>query len=65
MGYPVVHFEVTGTDSEKLHEYYAEMFGWPIDADNEMGYGIIDKDRTAARASAAASPRARRATPAT
>ena len=44
MGYPVVHFEITGTDGKKLHEYYGELFGWPIDADNEMGYGAIDKD---------------------
>ena len=44
MGYPVVHFEITGTDGKKLHEYYRELFGWPIDADNEMGYGIIDKE---------------------
>jgi hypothetical protein len=28
MGYPVVHFEVVGQDSEKLQSYYSELFGW-------------------------------------
>ena len=28
MGQPVVHFEVIGTDGEKLRSYYSELFGW-------------------------------------
>ena len=43
MGQPVVHFEITGRDSAKLHSYYSELFGWEIDANNPMGYGIVDR----------------------
>lgn len=43
MGQPVVHFEVIGTDGERLRRYYSELFGWKIDADNPMSYGIVDK----------------------
>jgi uncharacterized protein len=41
MGKPVVHFEVIGKDGEKLQSYYSELFGWKIDADNPMKYGIV------------------------
>jgi predicted enzyme related to lactoylglutathione lyase len=44
MGYPVVHFEITGQDGPKLHSYYSELFGWDIDADNEMGYGLVQRE---------------------
>jgi uncharacterized protein len=44
MGQPVVHFEVIGTDGEKLQKYYAELFGWEIDADNDMKYGMVSRD---------------------
>jgi uncharacterized protein len=39
-----VHFEVIGKDGEKLRSYYAEMFGWEIDADNPMKYGIVQRE---------------------
>ena len=42
MGQPVVHFEVIGKDGAKLQRYYADLFGWEIDADNEMNYGMVD-----------------------
>ncbi|TML97600.1 MAG: glyoxalase [Actinobacteria bacterium] len=42
MGQPVVHFEVIGKDGAKLQSYYADLFGWEIDADNEMNYGMVD-----------------------
>jgi uncharacterized protein len=41
MGQPVVHFEVIGKDGEKLQGYYAELFGWEIDANNPVKYGIV------------------------
>jgi predicted enzyme related to lactoylglutathione lyase len=41
MGQPVVHFEVIGKDGEKLQEYYSELFGWEIDANNPMKYGVV------------------------
>ncbi len=44
MGYPVVHFEITGTDGPKLHSYYSELFGWEIAADNEFNYGIVTRE---------------------
>ena len=42
MGQPVVHFEVVGKDGDKLQSYYAELFGWNINSDNEMNYGMVD-----------------------
>ncbi len=44
MGQPVVHFEVIGKDGDKLRKYYSELFGWEIDADNEIGYGIVARE---------------------
>jgi predicted enzyme related to lactoylglutathione lyase len=44
MGQPVVHFEVIGKDGEKLQSYYAELFGWEIDAENPMSYGIVPRE---------------------
>lgn len=44
MGYPVVHFEITGKDGAKLRDYFSELFGWEIDADNPMGYGIVARE---------------------
>jgi predicted enzyme related to lactoylglutathione lyase len=44
MGRPVVHFEVIGKDGKALQAYYSELFGWEIDADNEMGYGSVPRE---------------------
>ena len=44
MGQPVVHFEVIGTDAEKLQSYYSELFGWEIDAGNPMNYGMVSRE---------------------
>ena len=44
MGQAVVHFEVIGKDGAKLQEYYSQLFGWQIDADNPMNYGIVSRD---------------------
>ena len=44
MGQPVVHFEVIGKDGDKLRSYYSELFGWEIDADNAMKYGIVARE---------------------
>lgn len=41
MGNAVVHFEVMGQDGPALHRFYSELFGWRIDADNEIGYGVV------------------------
>jgi len=42
MGQAVVHFEVVGKDGDKLQTYYAELFGWNINSDNPMNYGMVD-----------------------
>jgi predicted enzyme related to lactoylglutathione lyase len=44
MGRPVVHFEVVGRDGGKLQSYYAELFDWNVNADNEMKYGLVDRE---------------------
>jgi predicted enzyme related to lactoylglutathione lyase len=44
MGQPVVHFEVIGKDGPKLQSFYSDMFGWAVDADNEMNYGLVARD---------------------
>ena len=44
MGQPVVHFEIVGADGEKLQSYYSELFGWEIDANNPMKYGIVARE---------------------
>jgi len=44
MGQPVVHFEIIGKDGEALHEYYSELFGWTIDANNPMNYGMVARE---------------------
>ena len=44
MGQPVVHFEIIGKDGKKLIDYYSELFGWEIDANNPMGYGVVQRD---------------------
>ena len=44
MGQPVVHFEIIASDGEKLQSYYSELFGWEIDANNPMKYGIVARE---------------------
>ena len=44
MGQPVTHFEIIGKDGDKLRSYYSELFGWEIDADNPMNYGMVARD---------------------
>jgi uncharacterized protein len=44
MGQAVVHFEIAGKDADKLQGYYAELFDWDIDADNEFKYGIVARE---------------------
>ena len=39
---PVVHFEVTGPDGAGLRQFYADAFGWKIDANNPMNYGTVE-----------------------
>ena len=42
MANPVVHFEISGRDGKKLQDFYARLFGWKINADNPMNYGMVE-----------------------
>ena len=44
MGQPVVHFEVVGQDGPKLQSFYGDLFGWAIDANNPLGYGLVNRE---------------------
>ena len=44
MGQPVVHFEILGKDMGRLHTYYSELFGWRIDSNNPMNYGVVSRE---------------------
>lgn len=44
MGQPVLHFEVIGKDAKKLQRYYSELFGWEIDSNNPMDYGVVQRE---------------------
>jgi predicted enzyme related to lactoylglutathione lyase len=44
MGQPVVHFEIVGQDADKLKSYYSDLFGWDIDSNNPMNYGIVQRE---------------------
>ena len=37
----VAWFEVTGKDGSKLQSFYGDLFGWQINADNPMNYGMV------------------------
>lgn len=45
MGRPVVHFEIMGRDGAKLRSFYADLFDWEIDAENDFDYGVVDAER--------------------
>jgi len=42
MGAPVVWFEVAGRDLDTLRKFYGGLFGWTVDTDNPIGYGMVD-----------------------
>ncbi|MBI4234591.1 MAG: VOC family protein [Chloroflexi bacterium] len=39
---PVVHFEIMGKDAKKTQAFYSNLFGWKIDSNNPMQYGLVD-----------------------
>lgn len=40
---PVVHFEIMArANVEGVRRFYAEAFGWTINAGNPMNYGLVD-----------------------
>jgi predicted enzyme related to lactoylglutathione lyase len=42
MGVPVVHFEIMGGKGTELETFYTRLFGWKIDSNNPMNYGVVD-----------------------
>jgi uncharacterized protein len=44
MGQAVVHFEVFGKDGERLQGFYSDLFGWEINSDNPMNYGLVPRE---------------------
>jgi predicted enzyme related to lactoylglutathione lyase len=53
---PVVHFEVLGPDGAKLQSFYGEAFGWTVDTNNPMDYGIVDNGGEGINGGVAGSP---------
>ena len=45
MGQPVVHFEIVGQDGAALNRYYSELFGWAVDTNNPVGYGVVAREQ--------------------
>lgn len=40
---PVIHFEIVSAEKGKeLQRFYSELFGWTIDSNNPMEYGMVD-----------------------
>ncbi len=39
---PVIHWEITGKDAPRLQQFYADLFGWDVNANNPMNYGLVD-----------------------
>ena len=42
MANPVVHWEITGKNAVQLQTFYSGVFGWQIDANNPMQYGMVN-----------------------
>ena len=47
MANPVVHFEITGKDGDKTKKFFTDLFGWTIDSNNPMNYGLTDPGENA------------------
>ena len=42
MGAPITHFEIMGGKGKELEKFYSELFGWNIDSNNPMNYGMVE-----------------------
>jgi hypothetical protein len=42
MAAPVTHFEINARDGKRAQDFYSALFGWKVDANNEMAYGLVD-----------------------
>ena len=39
---PVVHWEILAKDAAKQQAFYTELFGWKVNSDNPMNYGVVE-----------------------
>jgi len=39
---PVVHFEIMGSDGDKLRGFYSDLFGWKFNVMEGMDYGLVE-----------------------
>jgi predicted enzyme related to lactoylglutathione lyase len=39
--HPVTFFEIVSDDAPRLHAFYADLFGWKIEVDDD-GFGLVD-----------------------
>jgi uncharacterized protein len=39
---PVTHFEINAKDSKRARDFYGALFGWNINHDPAMNYGMVD-----------------------
>ena len=54
MAQPVVHFEIIGTEPEKLRGYFGDLFGWEFDTSSPvaeavsepLNYGFVNRATT-------------------
>lgn len=44
MAQPVVHFEIIGTDPERLRSYFGELFGWEFDTSAPVAAEVSEPD---------------------
>jgi hypothetical protein len=42
MGKPIVHFEVNSRNAKRAQSFYQSLFGWKIDTNNPMNYGLVN-----------------------
>jgi uncharacterized protein len=42
MGQPVVHFEIIGTDPQRLRSYYGDLFGWEFDTSGGVAESVSE-----------------------
>jgi predicted enzyme related to lactoylglutathione lyase len=45
MADPVVHFDIIGTDPQRLREYYGALFGWSFAAPSPVAAAVSDTDQ--------------------
>ncbi|HEX9658230.1 MAG TPA: VOC family protein [Bacteroidota bacterium] len=42
MGASVIHWEINARDSQRVQEFYSNLFDWKIDSNNPMRYGLVN-----------------------